>query len=67
MTRRNNGVSDFICPGDERTDGRVCGRAFPLLSSYHGGTQANRVIHRERSTGVGSDGVTEMVLRIIHI
>jgi len=25
-------------------------------------TQANGVIHRERSTGVGSDGMTEMPL-----
>lgn len=33
-----------------------------FLHHYDGGTQANGFIHGERSTGVGSDRIGEMVL-----
>jgi len=56
----DNSFSDFICSGVERIDGRVYGRVFPYY--YYGSTQANGVIHGERSTGVGSEGMIEMVL-----
>jgi len=41
-------------------------RVMPFLYSYSGGTQENRVMRGERSIGVGSDGVIEMVLLCLY-
>jgi len=52
-------VISFVLEMKGLTEGFV---VASFLCYYHGSTQANGVIHRERSAGVGSDGMTEIDL-----
>jgi len=44
-------VISFVLELEGLTEGVI------VMSFHYGGTQANGVIHGERSTGVGSDGM----------
>ena len=58
----DNIFSNFIHSGVERIDRRAYGYVFPLLILRKYNTQANGVIHGERSTGPSRDEMIEMVL-----
>ena len=56
-------VNSFILEMKELTEGFT---AMSFLHHYYGRIQANSVTHEERSAGMGSDRMVEMILLFLH-